>query len=278
MPTLAWRIPDTRRLAGLAALLIGASATAGLLVSAAVSLWTAVVLGVILILAVQLATARGLQRALEEERSHQQALGELRSVLPLRLPLPQMTGWAATPRLGVEIVAQVLTRQPKVVMELGSGSSTLLTAYALEKAGHGGRLISIDHDAHFADQTRSALRDHGVDAYVELRKAPLIVQEIAGMRRRWYDVSAVADVQDIDLLVIDGPPEQSEVNARAAAFSVLGDKLSPGAVIIVDDAGRPSEKQAVDTFVASHPDASVRWITTAKGIAVITLGSRSSAR
>jgi predicted O-methyltransferase YrrM len=90
------------------------------------------------ILNAQLASADNLYQQLE-------SLISVTSILSLRTPLPPMRGWAISPDFGVLLVAEILRKKPRQVLELGSGVSTLLIAYCLEKIGHG-RVVSFDHD------------------------------------------------------------------------------------------------------------------------------------
>jgi predicted O-methyltransferase YrrM len=208
-------------------------------------------------------------RERELERAELQALHWLHAFLPLRLPLPSLVGWAATPRLAAELASIIFERRPARVVELGSGASTIVAGYALERNEHGS-VVSIDHDAAFAAETSARLEAHALSRAV-VRHAALELQDVDGARRRWYARSALDDLRDIDLLVIDGPPGKLGRDARATAFSVLGPRLSPGATVLVDDAHRPDERRAVERFVASRPGVRVRLVDSSKGIAILTL-------
>lgn len=55
----------------------------------------------------------------------------------------------------------------------------------------------------------------------------------------WYALSQLPD--EIDLLVIDGPPWSVHPFARGIA-DCLFDRISPGGIIMLDDAARPGER------------------------------------
>src|SRR4051794_33189134 len=73
---------------------------------------------------------------------------------------PPLDGWAAAADFCELLVREVATRRPEVVVELGSGVSTLAVAEALTASGHGG-LLSVEHDPDFAAATRRRLERAG---------------------------------------------------------------------------------------------------------------------
>jgi hypothetical protein len=94
------------------------------------------------LLAQQSAETLAAQKAIADKLYQQlEALTSLTSILPIRYPLPPMRGWAISPDFGVLLVSEILNKKPHVVVELGSGVSTLLIAYCLELVGHG-RVVS----------------------------------------------------------------------------------------------------------------------------------------
>jgi len=169
-----------------------------------------------------------------------EGLISLTSFLPLRAPLPPMGGFPMGADLGIELVSQIQATRPKLVVELGAGVSTLLNAYALECIG-GGRLVSIEHDAEWIDITLDRLALHGFpngSVQVELRHAPLEPRTVDGGAYRWYSEAALSDLEGIDLLVVDGPPNSTGDLARYPALPVLSPRFSPSCVVVIDDTGR----------------------------------------
>ena len=72
---------------------------------------------------------------------------------------------------------------------------------------------------------------------------------------QWYEVDAFRDLNEIDLLLVDGPPGSLGETARYPALHVLESRLAPNAVVILDDADRPDEQGIVR-----------RWITDVAGL------------
>jgi len=172
-----------------------------------------------------------------------------------RAPMPSTGQWALNPTDLLALLHLVERRRPALVVELGSGTSTVWLAYALERQG--GRLISLDNERTYADQTRATLRAHGLEAVAEVRDAPLRQVTVRDTEFDWYDVTALADVDAVDLLVVDGPPGSVGPLSRYPALEVLRDRLAPGATVVLDDMSRDDEQETLRRWVAEHPGAVV---------------------
>ena len=190
-----------------------------------------------------------------------EAFQQLISLLKFTAPIPPTRGWVASPDLLLTMVDIVRTHKPRLVVELGSGVSTLVIAKAGAK-----KLISIDNSVEFAAKTRSMLKEHGVRG-VEVRVAPL-TPHISGVA--WYDTSKLKDIKGIDLLFIDGPPGSHNLDARKPAFTELLDHLSPKAVVIMDDVHRPAERELAEAFANALPNHVLTIHQHEKGTAVIS--------
>lgn len=222
---------------------------------------------------VQLRILRHLQEGASSHYRQVESLASIYAALPIRAPLPPMRVHAMSPDFAREIVAIALADHPRTVVELGSGVSTLLTAYALEVNGDdGAHVYSLDHEPQFASITRRNLAAHGLERWATILDAPLVDTPCAGAVRRWYDTSSLLEAlgdRRIDLLVIDGPPARDDPMAREPAMPVLADRLAPGAVIVLDDAGRPGERRIVERWSAAAPGYQVRWMKAEKGAAIL---------
>jgi predicted O-methyltransferase YrrM len=195
---------------------------------------------------------RDTARMQRERTAETEALLQLFREFEPRAPMPSSRiQWAMDPTGLLELLFLIGRKQPKVVLELGSGTSSIWIAYALEK--HGGRLISVDHETEYADRARSLIQLHDVGNLAEVRLAEL--RHINGEEFLWYDVDALRDINEIDLLLVDGPPGSLGEMARYPALPVLENQLAPNAVVILDDAGRADEQGIVR-----------RWITDVAGL------------
>lgn len=167
-------------------------------------------------------------------------------------PLPPPGGWAASTDLLGETLRTLALHPAQLIVELGSGLSTLVLAAALRRQG-GGRLVSIEADADYLLRTRAQLALHGLDAWVELRHAPLRQIEFEGVARPWYDTAQLIDLRQIDLLFIDGPPTALRRDIRYPALPFFWERLAPGAVVLLDDANRRAERRIAQLWQRRYP-------------------------
>jgi cephalosporin hydroxylase len=190
-----------------------------------------------------------------------QALIQLMQLLDFKSPIPPTRSWAASPDLLLTITEIVRKYRPGLVVELGSGVSTLVAA----KAG-ARKVVSIDNSDEFGGKTISLLKDHKVRG-VDVRIAPL--QPYAN-GFTWYDTSMIKDLKRIDLLIIDGPPGSKNPEARYPALAEFKDKLSSKAVIIIDDVHREGERKLAEDFAKGMPNHQLVILDHEKGTAVIS--------
>lgn len=211
----------------------------------------------------------------ERQRVQVQAMLDLHALLRIRAPLPPMASWACTPELALAVVRAHLAHRPRLVVEAGSGVSSLVNGYALERADVPGTtpeigVLSLDHDVAFAEITRQHLREHGLAERVAVVDAPLVPHTIRGETWLWYDVSKLPPSAPIDLVLVDGPPMTTQPLARYPALPLLVDRLADEAVIILDDAARPSERAAVERWLAEYPGQLTHtYFNTLKGTSVL---------
>ena len=186
------------------------------------------------------------------------------------ISLPRPNGWTLD-AAAIATLCQILENErPRVVVELGSGLSTPIIGAAMQN--HGGRLISVDHDRTFAEATRSHINTNGLQDVVEIRIAEL--QEISSESRAlWYDQSALTDIHEIDLLLIDGPPKPVDPMIRQHALPFFLNKLAPSATVILDDANRDGEKKIIDQWRTDYPVKDVQVRGFPKSHAIMTLGN-----
>ena len=217
-------------------------------------------------------SALSAQRASGENLYHQlEALISITSILPLRSPLPPMRGWAISPDFGVLLLAEILKNKPQRVLELGSGVSTLLIAYCLEKTGHG-RVVSFDHDLNYCEKSRDRVKEHQLGNIAEVVHAPLKEVQLNQGNWDWYDTARIDPDFNIDLLVIDGPPGQIQDISRYPALPLLHEYFSDDITILLDDAGRSDEQTIVNMWIREFPGFVHEYIPAEKGAVVLRRG------
>jgi predicted O-methyltransferase YrrM len=188
---------------------------------------------------------------------------QLTSLIKFSAPLPPTRSWAASPDLLLTLMQLVRKNRPKLIVELGSGISTLIMA----KASQGRvKIVSIDHSEEFAQKTREMLKDHDVKN-VEIRVAPLRKHPSG---TDWYDTTLLKNLKNIDLLVIDGPPGSKNPKARQPALKEFESKLSSKAVIVIDDVNREGELELAQMFSKAFPRKNLEILPHEKGTATIS--------
>jgi predicted O-methyltransferase YrrM len=202
---------------------------------------------------------RKAQRRLE---ANVQAEFQLRDMLPASessKPESAMTplnpGWQLSSQAMQEVVRHVLLDQPKVIVECGSGASTMWIGRALRRVDEG-RLISLENSADWVAIVTGLLQREGLSS-VEVRHAPMEPIQVAQHEQPWYSASALADVEEIDLLLVDGPPGRTSKLARYPAVPALRDKLRPGATVMLDDCHRRDERETLRKWLAEVPRLSL---------------------
>ena len=141
---------------------------------------------------------------------------------------------------------RVARLHPSLVLEFGSGTSTLcLAQFMVDMHGNAPvvRVVSIDQDESYAEQTRELLRRSGLDTYVRVLSSALQEQEIEGVLTTCYGfpagLSEILDGRKADFVLIDGPA--AETGARFGTLPLARPYLSPFAAFVLDDGLRDGE-------------------------------------
>lgn len=170
---------------------------------------------------------------------------QVEGVLP---PFPH-TGFEITGEEAAFLFQLIRRNRPKLAMELGCGTSTVLFAAAL-RANGGGRLISVEHDEAHARRTAQLLEQAGLSDWVEPVIASLTERRVGERAFSWYAIEPLLRSlnETIDFLFVDGPPGKMQTLSRYPALPVLAPHLAPGALVFVDDGGREDELQMIEMW------------------------------
>ena len=209
------------------------------------------------------------QKEIKQTFRQLEALQNLNAVLPASDVLPATRGWAASPDLLIVLVDLVSTERPSLVVECGSGASTLWLALAMRRFGVDGRIVALDHDPVFGAKTRDFLARHGVADLAEVRDAPLESYTLDGETYSWYAERAWQDLTGIDLLFVDGPPAVTGHQARYPALPLLSGSLSPGAIAVLDDLVVQDMQKVLQLWLDAYPDFSSELLPLEKQAAVL---------
>jgi predicted O-methyltransferase YrrM len=203
-------------------------------------------------------TGKQLQEQSTQDFRQLEALLNLHAITPVGFALPPTRGWSASPDLLLLLTSLVATKRPTTVIDIGSGNSTLWLSLALRTYAVPGRVIALDHDDAYARSTRALLELHGLGEYAEVRHAPLVDTKVDHEIWPWYDLTALADVPECDLVVVDGPPGTGHRHARYPALPLLAPRLTDRAVVVLDDCDRADEQEIVQRWLAEFPSWTAR--------------------
>jgi predicted O-methyltransferase YrrM len=198
-----------------------------------------------------------------------EALQNLNAVLPANDVLPATRGWAASPDLLAVLVDLMVAERPSLVVECGSGASTLWLALAMRRFGIDGRVVALDHDPVFGGKTRDLLARHDVGDLAEVRDAPLESFSLDGESYSWYARRAWQDLTGIDLLFVDGPPATTGHLARYPALPLLSGALSPVVTAVLDDLVVPDMQKVLRRWLDAYPDFGSEILPLEKQAAVL---------
>lgn len=212
----------------------------------------------------------GLQASRQYTQAVQQsqAIENLFEMFDIQDVVPFMGGWAASADLVLTVLEEIRLTRPRVIVECGSGTSTLWMALAIRKYGLQTALVALEHQPSFAATTRELLARHGVSTYAEVRDAPLQPTGIDGHGTPWYAAAAVEDLHGIGLVFVDGPPDAVGPQVRYPAVPLLRDRFDATVTIVVDDLGRSSEREMVARWERELPDFTLIKLDLEKGAAL----------
>ena len=203
-----------------------------------------------------------------DRADHQTPTDRLIRALPTR-------GWhlrAAAMKLLAGVVAEA---RPRLILELGSGSSTVLLARQCPSLGAGARVVSVEESPFFAKRTTRLLRRHNLLERVSLVVSPVVGTRIGNWRGYCYELSdsAVAAAmagERADFVLIDGPMSAwtRRGDCRYGTLPLIRKWLAHQAIVIVDDAHRRRERDIIARWTAERLFEPLRSYTVGDGISV----------
>lgn len=168
-------------------------------------------------------------------------------------------GWSIDSYLGKFLIQYFAENKPAVILEIGSGSSTLLISRCCGLTSIKPEHIVVDHEIRYLDLTRRYAELNGLADGIKFLECPLDDIEIVGYK--WYSglKEKLGDVK-IDLLLVDGPPGSVQVDSRYPAMPMLYNFLSDHCTVILDDACRPEERNIAVRWQNLYPGFSLEFL------------------
>lgn len=155
--------------------------------------------------------------------------------------------------------------RPRHVLEVGSGSSTVVLARYAE--AHAAQVTVLEHDPTYAGRTDALLRRYGLREVVDLHCAPLRPFYTGSEQFLWYDIDLAAELDaPVDFALIDGPPLR---HGREAVIFALARHLADGWTAWLDDGFRTHEVACLHRWAAHCQIAAERRAFDGKGLWII---------
>jgi Methyltransferase domain len=158
-------------------------------------------------------------------------------------PALPWTEWALGPEAIQRFIAGLRLRDLAIVVECGSGISTVLIARELAARGSG-HVYAIEDDVEWASLVRDMIAERGLSEWADVVTAPLEEINCDGMRFVWYSrrgIELILSLSRIDALLVDGPKGPTGPLARYPALPTFNGQLGPEHLIVLDDARRTDE-------------------------------------
>lgn len=165
--------------------------------------------------------------------------------------------WPIEEEFARYLIYRIVSNRPINIVELGSGTSSLIILKTLKKLGYKYNLTSFDSDKAFINNTKNLLIAEEVydEKNVKLIFSQITDVKIKNKLYRWYNPDDFEFKFDkIDLLFIDGPVGGFCKNARYPAINVMKKYLNNGSLVILHDAKRPDETEIVDIWKKENPE------------------------
>jgi hypothetical protein len=196
-----------------------------------------------------------------------EALVSLYRLLDGKVDLPPTRFGPVSPDFLLHVIAFIRRHEPRIIVECGSGTSTIVLAHLLKSLGIDSHIYAIENFAPSIDTVRQHLRQHNLERFVTIIAVPLVEKRYDGFETafRWYDLDSNSIPAQIDLLIVDGPQGMVNRYARYPAGPELLPKLSRNAHVFIDDANRPDEKTMVRLWQESRPELGLRTLAAEKG-------------
>ena len=82
-----------------------------------------------------------------------------------------LNDYSASPDFLFSIVDIIEKYKPNIILEAGSGVSTIIASYGLKKYNPDGKIISLDHDKKYADTTKIEIKKHQLEQHSKINDA-----------------------------------------------------------------------------------------------------------
>lgn len=190
-----------------------------------------------------------------------EAFLNLQSLLSGRCEIPSMHGWPISPDFALLLVRRVLDKHYDLIVEFGSGTSTVLIAHALNNKTaepHSKTVfLAFEHMQSYFEQTQKNLEQRKLAAAVNLIYMPLKPYVASsGVHYPYYschdslnEIAKSVPPGSRILVLVDGPPSAIGKHARWPAFEIITNVFNGVQIdFLLDDFNRQDEQQIVSSW------------------------------
>lgn len=179
----------------------------------------------------------------------------------------------------VGVLAQVFAAvKPSLVLEFGSGTSTVVLAALAEAQGGSSRVVSLDERDDFAARTRGHLQRLGLSRRATVVVAPVEQRRVGDWQGWCYHPQPSALTRALaggraDLVFVDGPATwlKRRGDCRFGALLMAHECAGPQAVVIADDAFRRRDRANLHRWATRAGAALLGIVAVDHGLGIAAL-------
>ena len=191
---------------------------------------------------------------------------QLKEKIGSDIKLPLNRGYAASPDFLNEVLETIEQIRPKRILEASCGISSIsISEFLIKNNWTDVEHIALEHDEFYWKECNEKIRNDKS----QIIHAPIKEYSIEGKSWKWYDIEKVKDFENIDLIIIDGPPAYLQKLSRYPALPLLHQNLSPNCVVLLDDCYRPQEQTIASRWAESY-NFNKKILYSEKGIGKLT--------
>lgn len=158
------------------------------------------------------------------------------------------------PRKADFLINEIEKSPPRLLLEVGSGSSTALFAALAEKYGF--RVLSLENHAGSMEYVRSLLSGSPGEGRLMLKKCDFVRQHYSdGAPYWWYNIDLGGMGEKFDFVFVDGP--MGLLVGRNGALPEIIPHLAKEHRIYLDDVQRPHEQDCLREWKKYYNDLEV---------------------
>jgi hypothetical protein len=166
------------------------------------------------------------------------------------------TPFSLNPYTIVHILNDILLNDRKQIVEFGSGLSTIIIAQFIKTNNLETKILSIDNNKDWQAIISKEIEKYDCERSLALIHAELDENEdkefLIQNNKIWYKnsivKSALDKIENIDLVIVDGPSTRTSPYARYPSYLSIKNKLASSYCIFLDDIARKAEREIIENW------------------------------